>query len=246
MSSTIMVLLVIVAVLFFLLAGGLLLAVSRGFKILNSNYKKSLLVLLLCGIASSIFGILFGLIGTGLVPSILVSIATFFVFLLLYKKYYQTSFKKSLGVYIVFSLISFILIGGSIVYARSFLYSPFMVSGQAMSPAYNEGEYVLINKINKEYMRGDVVVMRYEEEKYMIKRIVGLPGEKISIGGGNILINDQILSENNIQGEIVGNVSVQLGSDEYFMLGDKLEVSLDSRHFGPIPRSDIEGKILLR
>ena len=139
---------------------------------------------------------------------------------------------------------------------RMYIGSPFYVQGSSMEPSYNEGDYLIVDKISYRFndpKRGDVIVLNSPKDKsFYVKRIIGLPNEKIVIDDGIITIYTQekeislkedYLSNNTYTNNSVNNV---LGEDEYFVLGDNRPVSFDSRLFGPIKRQDIIGKIFVR
>lgn len=235
----------IIAIVWLFAGAGILVWVTNLFKIERSSYKKSLVVLIVSGIISIIAGVVFAMINPGFLSSLMASITTFFVFHYFYKKYYQVSLKKSLGVYIVFGIIGIVISLAVVIPTRLFLVSPFIVSGETMSPTYNNGDYLLINKFNKDFSRGDVVIFRYEKQPdtFLIKRIIGLPSEKIEIQDGKILVNGQVLKETYYNGETTGNTSLTLGNNQYFVLGDNRNKGFDSRSFGPIAISSIEGKV---
>jgi len=146
-----------------------------------------------------------------------------------------------------------------IIPVRYFLIKPFYVNGASMEPNFHDYEYLIINEISyrfNEPQRGDVVVFRYpfDPSQYFIKRIVGLPGEKIKIAEGKVYITNpghpagEVLAENYLLPAMktLGDVEVELAADEYYLLGDNRIASLDSRAFGPIKDSYIIGKTLLR
>lgn len=247
MGFIILVSLVAIIVGFFV-GGALLVWVSKLFKIENPSYKKSLIVLIVSGVASFIAGIIFGIINLGFLSNVLVSVTTFFAFHYFYKKYYQVSWKKSLGIYVVFGIIGFVISLAVVIPTRLYIVSPFVASGETMSPTYNNGDYLLINKFSKDFSRGDIVVFRYEKQPgtFLIKRIIGLPSEKVEIQGGKVFINGQVLNETYYSGETSGDASVTLGSEQYFVLGDNRNKSFDSRSFGPITKSSIEGKVFYK
>lgn len=229
-----------------LLNAGILFWVTKRFRIEKSSYKKSLLVLTTSGIVGIISGVTVSLVSLGSPSALLANIVAFFVFHYFYKKYYQISLKKSFGIYIIFGIASILFSLVTITPIRLYVVSPFFVSGEAMSPAYNDGDYLLTNKFDKNFSRGDVVIFQNEKQPntFLIKRIVGLPSEKIEIKNGNVFINGQVLDETPYySGETAGNTSVILEQDQYFVLGDNREKSFDSRSFGPINKSEIEGKV---
>lgn len=143
---------------------------------------------------------------------------------------------------------------------RFFIAEPFIVSGSSMVPNFHNREYLIINKL--EYRtgdpeRGDVIVFKYPKDtsQYFIKRVIGLPGEKVKIEGGKVLIYNsehpegQTLSEPYLSNQNVTfgkDDLIQLGTSEYFVLGDNRLASSDSRVWGILPKRDIVGKAWLR
>jgi len=230
------------------IGGGILVWVTKLFKVENPSYKKSLIILIVSGVASVIAGIIFGIINLGFLSNVLVAVATFFAFHYFLKKYYQSNWKRSLGICIVFGIIFSVISLLIIIPIRLYIVSPFVASGETMSPAYNNGNYLLINKSSKDFVRGDVVIFRYEKQPgtFLIRRIIGLPSEKVEIQGGKVLINGQVLNESYYIGETAGETSITLSQDQYFVLGDNRNKSFDSRSFGPIAKSSIEGKVFYK
>lgn len=146
-----------------------------------------------------------------------------------------------------------------IVPVRYFLIQPFYVKGASMEPNFYDNEYLVIDEISyrfSEPQRGDIVVFRYprDPKQFFIKRVIGLPGEQVEINNQEVkvynaeypdgaLIDEPYLDSN---AKTLGNIRAALNSDEYFVLGDNRESSLDSRKFGAIKRSAIVGKVWLR
>lgn len=167
-----------------------------------------------------------------------------------------------------FDLIKVVCVSLAIIIpVRYFLIQPFYVRGASMEPSFFDHEYLIIDEISyrfREPARGDIVVFKYPKDpsQYFIKRIVGLPGEKVEIKDSQVYIypsqnNDSeeesgakfILDENfyldgNVQ--TIGNKAWALGPDEYYVLGDNRESSLDSRNFGPVYGELIVGRVWLR
>jgi signal peptidase I len=124
-----------------------------------------------------------------------------------------------------------------------------IVTDRSMLPTLLEGNTFLINKYIYHFrppQRGEIVVLRPQKlskEQY-VKRVIGLPGEMISIQGGKVLINGQPLEEPYSRGVSSPDLSPQtLREDSYFVMGDNRVESEDSRLFGPIQKDQIEGKI---
>jgi signal peptidase I len=123
-------------------------------------------------------------------------------------------------------LVRFALIAALIVIPfRFFVAQPFLVSGNSMHPTFKNADYLIVDEITykfREPKRGEIVIFHspVEPSKYLIKRIVGLPGE-------------------NIRG-------LELKEEEYFVEGDNRAESFDSRFWGALPIKNIKGRALLR
>ena len=89
--------------------------------------------------------------------------------------------------------------------------------------------------------RSDIVVVK-EKGELLIKRVIALPNETIECKDGSIYVNDKKLSETYVNGTTNDFEKVSLGKDEYFVMGDNREVSLDSRVYGTYMRKEIKGK----
>lgn len=166
-------------------------------------------------------------------------------------------FKKQL--YFLWDFLKIVLIAAIIVLPiRYFLFQPFIVKGESMVPSFQSGDYLIVDEISykfKDPQRGDVVVLKYplDPSQRFIKRIIGLPGETIEIENGKIeIIKDgknitldekKYLPENLITD---GDIRLTLPENKYFVLGDNRPFSYDSRRWGPLPKSDIVGKAILR
>lgn len=147
-----------------------------------------------------------------------------------------------------------------IIPVRFFLIQPFYVKGASMEPNFQDHEYLIIDEISfrlRQPRRGEVVVIRSPQQRreFFIKRLIGLPGETVTIANDKISItSDQyphgfVLDESSYlptTTDTHGQLVTALGSDEYFVLGDNRPASLDSRVFGPITKSDIIGRAWLR
>lgn len=131
------------------------------------------------------------------------------------------------------------------------------VIGHSMESAFEAGDMVLVDRVAYRIgkpRRFDVVLFRNggNEKQIYMKRVIGLPGEKIQIQNGNVYVNDQLLD----MGEDVEKINlpgiadnpVILGDDEYFVIGDNYDSSEDSRfsNIGNVSRSDMIGKVWFR
>src|SRR3989338_4500910 len=150
-----------------------------------------------------------------------------------------------------------LLAGVTIALVRYFLFKPFYVKGQSMEPSYYAKEYLIIDEITyrfREPERGEVVVFKapFEKDDYYIKRVLGLPGERVKIEDGKVIIyNEQypegvVTEERYLEEKTPGSINVSLGPDQYFVMGDNRDESFDSRRFGPVSRDAIVGRTWLR
>ncbi|MDB5260088.1 MAG: signal peptidase signal peptidase [Candidatus Nomurabacteria bacterium] len=146
---------------------------------------------------------------------------------------------------------------------HAFILQPFIVDGGSMIPTYETGQFLLVDKLS--YLvgkphRGDVMIFKLYEDKanpyqgkHLIKRVIGLPGERVVVKGGVTTIynkdnpNGFVLDESYVlYKDLTKNVDVQLDDHHYFMMGDNRAQSYDSREWGPLDEKDIKGQALLR
>ena len=141
-----------------------------------------------------------------------------------------------------------------------FLFQPHQVRGSSMAPNFFDSDYLLTDKISYRLntpKRGDVIIFKApkNEEYDYIKRVVGLPGETISINESNqVILNNQIFDEPYLGPNLktFGGVFLEIGKtvtvpeDQYFVLGDNRNHSSDSRDWGFVPKENIIGKAWLR
>lgn len=145
----------------------------------------------------------------------------------------------------------------AIVLIRIFIAEPFLVYGSSMEPNFETGDYLIVDELTyrlESPKRGDVVVLRppMDQSKHYIKRIIGLPGESISVSGSVVIIKNKEHPEGfkldepyiTFQSDRVANYN--LNSHEYFVMGDNRAVSSDSRIWGPLPDSLITGRAVAR
>mgnify|MGYP001566220587 FL=1 len=140
---------------------------------------------------------------------------------------------------------------------RYFLVQPFVVKGASMEPNFYDSEYLIIDELTFRFRnpeRGEIVVFRppQHDDQYYIKRVIGLPGETVEVRNGLITIyneeypNGFTLVESYISEVTEGRDRRTLGVDEYYLLGDNRDASLDSRYFGAVNISEFIGRVWVR
>ena len=179
---------------------------------------------------------------------------------------------------------------GLVLVLRSFVLEPFQIPSKSMVPTLKVGDFIVVNKwtyglrlpvLRNKFFdlgsphRGDVVVFfPPHESRYFIKRLVGLPGDKISIINGTLFVNNEMIKQTNsdiepgnsrsvVMSEKLGtkqfaiqknqrpsrlsqNFSATVPKDHFFMIGDNRDNSSDSRVWGPVPKDRIVGKAVAR
>lgn len=134
-----------------------------------------------------------------------------------------------------------------------------MVLGRSMYPTLHEQDRIIVNKIGLHFRnleRGDIITLDGANidnqylDKFLIKRIVGIPGDHIQIKEGQVYLNGQLLKEDYLEGlafTMEGYYNdVILGENEYYVLGDNRSHSADSRVFGIVNRKAIKGYLIFR
>ena len=130
------------------------------------------------------------------------------------------------------------------------------VVGPSMSPNYNQGDVMVVNKLVykfREPKREDVVVVS-QSEKYMIKRVIGLPGDTIEFKDNKLYVNDKEYKEKYLKDTVITEdfklsdigVEGKIPKDKYLVLGDNRTDSLDSRKYGLVDKKNIIGMTWFR
>lgn len=146
---------------------------------------------------------------------------------------------------------------GLALLVQKFIIRPFVVNGASMDPTLTTGDYLLIDEVTyklHEPERGDVVVFKAPPEptKFFIKRIIGLPGDTVSISGSTVTITNKanpkgfVLSESFITHKSNNSLVQVVPANEYFVMGDNRSGSFDSRSWGTLPKENLRGRALLR
>lgn len=160
---------------------------------------------------------------------------------------------KKKGLKILKEIYPYIIVVIVVVLVRSFIITPAIVDGSSMVPTLYNNNVILVNKLDykaSNIKRFDVVVLKYEDKK-LVKRIIGLPGEHVQYKDGGLYINGFVVQENFSHGKTDDFLLDSLGykkipGDKYFVVGDNRPNSGDSRIIGLIDKKDIIGKVTVR
>ena len=160
-----------------------------------------------------------------------------------------------LGEIVRFSLFALLIV----LPVRLFIAQPFIVSGASMEHTFSTGEYLIVDQITyrfEEPKRGDVIIFRYPKDpsKFFIKRIIGIPGDSITIEGSTVTLENAehpegiVLDEDPYILDMKPSTTLteNLEEGEYFVMGDNRNASSDSRAWGVLQREKIIGRAFLR
>lgn len=155
-------------------------------------------------------------------------------------------------------LVRFAIIAVLIVIpVRIFIAQPFIVSGSSMFPTFENGDYLIVDEISyklEEPKRFDVIIFRLpsDRKKFLIKRVIGLPNEKVDIKGNTVTIisgehpDGIVLEQPFVKNKSDSNGYFELKEKDYFVMGDNRSASSDSRYWGSVTKDLIVGKAFLR
>ena len=143
--------------------------------------------------------------------------------------------------------VSYFLIILAILLIRLFIITTVRVDGPSMNPTLENKQILLLSKYSKHYERFDIVVFNYAKQK-LVKRIIGLPGEKIEFKNNKLYINNKEIEEDfghmETEDFSLSDIGYETIPDNmYFLVGDNRTNSLDSRYIGLVSDSDIEGVV---
>jgi len=166
---------------------------------------------------------------------------------------------KAVGIFILDFFETVVLAAVIFLLVYLFLWQPHRILGRSMEPNFHNGELILTNKISYRIHppeRGDVIVFRAppREDRDYIKRIIGLPGERVMVKDGRVYINGELLKEPYLpEGTrtkssyyLAEGVEKVVPPNNYVVMGDNRDHSSDSREWGPVPFQNIIGKAWLR
>lgn len=140
---------------------------------------------------------------------------------------------------------------------RIYIAQPFIVEGASMDPTFETGDYLIVDELTYHFRtpeRGSILIFKYPKDpkKSFIKRVIGLPEERVSIAGGQITVTNAkhpegfLLDEPYVELGKSDSADYILGAGEYFVLGDNRLSSADSRIWGPVPEDNIIGRPIIR
>lgn len=146
---------------------------------------------------------------------------------------------KELWIYILVIII--------VILIKIFIFTPIRVNGPSMNETLEDKDIMILDEISYRFSsidRFDIVVVKYKNE-HIIKRVIGLPGEKVKYIDNKLYINDKYIKENFSHKKTNDFDEIVVPDGEYFVLGDNRINSVDSRIIGTIPKSKIKGKTSL-
>lgn len=135
-------------------------------------------------------------------------------------------------------------------YLSNYHYQLLLISGESMSPAYHSGQLTVVDRAARDYASGDVVLFYCEGlGRNLVKRVAAVPGDSLYAEGGQLYINavpTAPLPERSRRAEIVSDLESSIPEGCYFLLGDNLTRSIDSRYqeVGLVPREAILGRLI--
>ncbi len=172
----------------------------------------------------------------------------------------EGNFLKKLWLWFLDFIETIVIALAIFVVVYRFLFQPHQVKGNSMYDNFHDGEYLLTDKVSYRFhepARDDVIVFKApgNEDYDYIKRVIGLPGDKVEVKGGHVFLNGQQLDESGyLDPRIVTHAgvfakegqTVTVPQTEYFVMGDNRNNSSDSREWGLVPQANIVGKAWVR
>lgn len=147
---------------------------------------------------------------------------------------------------------SLVIAIGIAIVVRTFLFAPYIVEGASMEPTLHDQEKIFVSKV-ADIARGDIVIIKGTNENY-VKRLIGLPGDKIEVKNDQLFVNGTLVKEaylshnrklaKEMGSKLTGDFGpITVPKDKYFVMGDNRLLSKDSRNgLGLIPKSEVVGQ----
>jgi signal peptidase I len=158
----------------------------------------------------------------------------------------MSDIKNNKIINIIKEIFPYIFIILLVLFIKSYIITPIKVNGESMMKTLHDGDIMILNIIDYKINglnRFDIVVVD-EGDEYIIKRVIGLPGEEVEYKDNKLYINKVEVEDKYAYGDTT-DFDIVLGKDSYFVLGDNRENSLDSRYFGAFNKKKILGKTSL-
>ena len=147
---------------------------------------------------------------------------------------------------IIKELVPYVVIIVAVVLFRTYIATPVRVDGNSMNPTLQNGQIMILNKMDKEYERMEIVVFDYKSDR-LIKRVIGLPGETVKIEDNTIYINGEAIEDYSDDVKTADyDLDMIIPEGYYFVMGDNRYDSADSRILGLISKEKIKGSICFR
>ena len=247
--TTLILTLVLIGPAMFLLGGKI-------YKIEGIDFKRAFITnLAIVGLGVILLPVQLGLLLLGLGYG-LISILSLLVLLAagtwVIKKLFKTTIIRSVGVYVIAAVLSLVFS----FFVAGVGFRAYAIPTNSMAPAIIQGDHVFVNKLVyrfKEPQRGDLLVFSLKNKKtHMVKRLIGMPGEKVEIREGKVYINKKPVSETLMLKDAARDDEtaalenygpVNTPESSFFVLGDNMTNSYDSRHFGFIGRAAVIGRV---
>jgi len=153
---------------------------------------------------------------------------------------------------VLVEILQTIILALVLFFAINFVSARIRVDGSSMQPTFHNGDYVIVNRLAYQWgelQRGDVVVFPYplDPEDDYIKRVIGLPGDRVAVYGGDVYVNGQRIEEPYVKSRTKGDMAELIVPEGYvYVLGDNRNASSDSRRWGPLAIEAILGKAIFR
>ena len=225
---------------------------TKVYKLEKPDLKRAFKVILYYGIIYIVGALVIGLIAlifkVPFLADIFSLIFGFYILNYFLTKHYKSKWSVSLRVYLVLVLVGIVTSIVLLLPFRYYVATPFYVQGENMEPLLFKNDLMFVKKLSVEYEQGDIVVFQNpkNEQQFIVSRVIGLPGEKVVIKENAVYVNDFLIDESEyLSGDIktTGEAEVTLASEEYYLLGDNRDDSLDSRNFGAVKKELLQGEV---